>query len=528
MLSHAGVLCGGCEEGLGFSALLDKCVSCSNVYSVLIVLLAVVDFVIILIVLGVSKPMPLWFYPVLFHLQLLPYYTTHFPVTFEEVRPYLVYVASALGLYFPYDFCLYEEASALASYAFRYIPLFLAVVLVPIATVVRKRRSPRNTWHGVWWLILLLYTPAVHTSLTILHCPSFPAQDFNSTQFSTHGRWFVNGNVQCFAGAHTALGLLAIAVLLFAIFILFGLFFVIFAEQKQIKRRPRWTELAHEALRDSFKYWWWGALELFRRFVLVIMTVPFPRNNYPVIFTLSLFAGVTSFIKPYGHIKSHKKSKKGYTWTVNILDIFLASNIIILLLLRNTESVEELFETFPERNQTNVPYDSCSPVGRMTEFAVILTPLYYLPLLASIVAFIVWLGRVIARTVNAHRNSKKATNNTTELEEEQTVPERKQRTETVIDFRSYDPDAPETPKDSLKSPEASITPIKKHYHRFVFKSPSNRLRRPSSANKREQIELPQHHGSKKLKLPYTQDSCPVKVEVQATCHDPDCISYTDI
>ena len=488
----AGVLCGNCVEGSGFSALLDRCVSCSDAYSVLVVVLVLVDAGVILLLLAVSKPIPLWFYPVLHYLQLLPYFTTHFPVTFEQVRPYLVYVSSALGLYFPYDFCLYDEASPLASYAFRYLPLLVAAVLSPIALCFRKRRSPRDSWHGAWWMIVLLYTPAVHTSVSILHCPSFPVLGFNSTNgISTDARWFVNGNIQCFTGAHIALSLLAIAVLFLSSSLVPLLFLVIFTEEKQFSRRPRWFELAVVAFEQSFKFWWWGPLELFRRLVLVILSVAFPRNNYPIMFTLVVFIGVTSFIKPYGHRESHKRSKKGYSWAINILDVFLASNIFILLLLRNTQYLEDTFEELP--TLTSSSSDGC-PGGdnQLTLFTIILTPFYYLPLVVSLSALLVWLASLTTSAVRHCWNSKRGgaskdgggEGNGVEIKEVRA------RTQTVIDFRTYNPDdmesslaSPGTPMDSLTAASVTRRPSLL-LTSWIYKLSS--LRRSIRKNSREQ------------------------------------------
>ena len=486
----AGVLCGDCTGGLGFSALLDTCVSCSNAYSTLIVTLVVVDLGIIILILALSKPPPVWLYPVLCHLQLLPYYTTHFPTTFEVVRPYLVYAASALGLYFPYDFCLYKNASPVVVYAFRYIPLLLTVIAIPITIASRKPNSPRNTWHAVTWLLLLIYTPAVHTSMTVLHCPSFPVQNLNLTQFTSMPRWFVNGNIQCFTGAHVALGLVAIVVLVFSVCVMFLPFVAIYAEKRNLSWCRKLCELAVSAFGNSFNYQWWIAVELFRRFILVTMAVWFPRNNYPVIFTLFVFTGVIGFIKPYSskNIGSGDKTKKGYyEEAVNILEIFLSSNILTLLLLRNTESVEEDYEKLPGAVGLGEGYDECSPFNGMTDFAILLTPLYYLPLLMGIVAFVVWVVSITATSVKTHLKTNKAT-----LTENSTVGhayygrgdvvDSRSRTQTIIDISTYNPDDPLPPESSIKPPAKS----------FNIRTSSKRWKLRGSKHKnknKEEIEL---------------------------------------
>ena len=131
------MLCGDCRAGLGFSTLLDQCASCGDEYGGFILALFVVDVIVMVSLLVAMLPVPLWFYPVLFYLQLLPYFTEHFPITFEKVRPFMYYVGSALGLYFPYDLCLNSQMGALVSYTTRYLPLLTAVIVTPVVVAMR-------------------------------------------------------------------------------------------------------------------------------------------------------------------------------------------------------------------------------------------------------------------------------------------------------------------------------------------------------------------------------------------------------
>jgi len=119
------------------SPLLNECVSCGSLYLLLIPLLAVVDAVIMIILLLFMKPIPTWLYPVLCYIQILPYYTQYFPVTFELVRPGLLFVASATGLYFPWDFCLSSDLDSLGSFSLRYLPPVLAVVISITVILIR-------------------------------------------------------------------------------------------------------------------------------------------------------------------------------------------------------------------------------------------------------------------------------------------------------------------------------------------------------------------------------------------------------
>lgn len=70
-------------------------------------------------------------------MQILPHVTQNFPITFEKLSSYAAYIGSALGLYFPYDFCLHSEMGASGVYALRYIPAFLVVVIAPVFLYIR-------------------------------------------------------------------------------------------------------------------------------------------------------------------------------------------------------------------------------------------------------------------------------------------------------------------------------------------------------------------------------------------------------
>lgn len=47
----------------------------------------------------------------------------------------MLYVSSALGLYFPYDFCLYPGMTSLTAFGLKFIPSALAVIIAVIVTI---------------------------------------------------------------------------------------------------------------------------------------------------------------------------------------------------------------------------------------------------------------------------------------------------------------------------------------------------------------------------------------------------------
>jgi hypothetical protein len=47
----------------------------------------------------------------------------------------MLYVSSALGLYFPYDFCLYPGMTTLVAFGLKFIPSALAVAIAVPVTI---------------------------------------------------------------------------------------------------------------------------------------------------------------------------------------------------------------------------------------------------------------------------------------------------------------------------------------------------------------------------------------------------------
>ena len=50
----------------------------------------------------------------------------------------MFYLGSLLGLYFPYDFCLYPNATAVEVYAIKYIPFIVALVVCTVFGVLTR------------------------------------------------------------------------------------------------------------------------------------------------------------------------------------------------------------------------------------------------------------------------------------------------------------------------------------------------------------------------------------------------------
>ena len=367
----AGVLCGDCSQGSGFSALLGTCVSCDASHAVLILALVIADVVIVLAVLALMVPSPSWVYPVLFYLQFLPHLAEHFPVTFEKLRPYAVYIGSALGLYFPYDFCLHSAMNAGGVYSLRYIPALVVVSLAPLILHVRLKKFRPCDWHGLWWLVLTLYTPLLHTSFSLLDCPSL---DDEGGAFTP--RWYVNANIRCFQdAAHAPLGLFAIFVVCFCASLIP---FVVLVVTKRLSR-PYWLHCLVTPLAHPYKpkYEWWCGVELAKRFILVLLAIAVKPNDFAVLFVLVVMVTLNGFFKPYKHM------------LVNVLDTVFAVDIFVLLALRNTVDAEDLLHSIPEQDDAALG-GGCGDVQGVSPFVIFLSVFYYFPFLLALIAGGVW------------------------------------------------------------------------------------------------------------------------------------------
>ena len=80
----------------------------------------------------------------------------------------------------------------------------------------------------------------------------------------------------------------------------------------------------------------------------------------------------------------------------NYVELFLCSNILLLLLLRNTEQLKEELKHIPlQEGQKLEPVTRCAEGGQVegaSGFAWLLFVFYYLPLLAALVGITLWIA----------------------------------------------------------------------------------------------------------------------------------------
>ena len=283
-------------------------------------------------------------------------------------------------------------------------------------SIYRLKKFPGD-WHGVWFLVLLLYTPLLHTSITLLDCPALEGDGSGYTP-----RWYVNGNIRCFQdGRHAPLGLFAIFMLLCCL----SLIPLVVAIATKKLTTPYWMHCLVQPLTDSYKdrFLWWSGVELGKRVLIVLFAVAFKKDDYAVIFTLVVMVTGTGFLKPYKSMLA------------NVLDVALGVDTFILLALRNTVDLEDILHIMPAQS-LGAKNNTCAEPEGHTPFALLLIPFYYLPLLVALLALIVWTASLLRRMWNMPmlQRKEKPVSPTSPLE---LGPGARTRTETVVDIREY-------------------------------------------------------------------------------------------
>ena len=358
-----GILCGNCPEDFGVSILLNRCTACNSGYISLLVILVIAVMLVCVGLVLLSKPLPPWIYPCIFYLQILPFNAVNFPLSFGVVHRLPLYFSSLSSLYFPYDFCLHRNLTTISSYLIRYLPLFTVIPTTVITLTVRQKKFRPVPWYGVWTLVIFMYSAIVHTSITILHC---------SVLDKFGMRWYVSGNIKCFEGAHGALAALAMVILFFAVIFIPFIAFVTWKNPG----KPRCLRYVIPPLTYAFKpkLYWWGSIELTRRLLVLIFSVPFPGNPIAPAYIFMISATVHLFLQPY-------KSR-----LANILEAVLSVDAILLLLMGSNRAIVDELVLDNDSNLTQVIIvfatpDYCSNLIRgATKLTLALGPVFYLPM----------------------------------------------------------------------------------------------------------------------------------------------------
>ena len=131
-----------------------------------------------------------------------------------------------------------------------------------------------------------------------------------------------------------------------------------------------------EAFKEDWR--WWGTMELARRFLLLLFTLPFPGNPIPPSYLLMAYLCAYAFIQPY-------KST-----VVNLVEVLLCVDLLVMMLIVGDSAIIEelLYSHTTQLSVSQSNQDGCIVTG-FTSFASLMIPFYYLPLLVGVVCAVI-------------------------------------------------------------------------------------------------------------------------------------------
>ena len=106
---------------------------------------------------------------------------------------------------------------------------------------------------------------------------------------------------------------------------------------------------------------------------------PLHYSQYAAIFIISVIITVFGFLQPYKSVR------------YNILEAFLSLDVLVLLLLRNTEQITDQLQVPAGQSSNGTTGRVCTEVEGITGFSWLLFPFYYFPLAVFLIATTIWI-----------------------------------------------------------------------------------------------------------------------------------------
>ena len=103
-------------------------------------------------------------------------------------------------------------------------------------------------------------------------------------------------------------------------------------------------------------------------------------TQYPAMFVLMIITAVNGYVQPYKH------------HAANILETVLSVNTLVLLLLRNTATIEEALGNLGEQAADSQLSTCQDNMDGVTDFVWLLQPAYYLPLVLLCAVGATWIS----------------------------------------------------------------------------------------------------------------------------------------
>ena len=338
--NRTGILCGACKEDLSLSLASSRCLQCHRYWvAVLITILlsaivAGILMVTVLLALNMTVAVGL-INGFIFYANILQGGSTVFFPSSEPSFPsvFIAWLNFDIGI----DVCFidgldaYSKAWLQLAFPVYIISLVAMVIIVseysPRFSRLIARKDPVAT---LATLILLSYAKLLSTTITalsfaVLHYPDGSQQIV----------WLSDGNVPYFQGKHTALGLVAVLIILIGLpytILLFLWQWIVRAPKWKFSKWTRNTKLhaiitTYHAPHNSKHRYWTGLLLLARVVFYVISSLTVSAKPQTILLVIILFVGCLLLHKGIISQSVYKNS------LVDILDTVLYFNLFALAVL---------------------------------------------------------------------------------------------------------------------------------------------------------------------------------------------------
>ena len=365
--SHVGVLCGQCPNGFSVVFGSDKCLKCSNMWLLTILMYAILGALLVaaLFALNITVTSGTLYGPI-FYANILVVNATIF-FSQSGLAP-LEIIVSFINLDLGFPLCFFDGMDNLTKIGLQFVfPVYLLVIAVTIVTTSHyclswsststavscahrvKRSIGKIAVNVLATLIYLSYTKVLRTVVAIFTYTTVYLQNGNTVAV-----WFYDGTIKYLGGKHIMLFVLAMVTSIILIVYTLALTFIPIIDMYSEKHKVcRWLnqKVSHlKPLNDAYyapyKGEWriWLGARLWLVVILYILEPFLGAENPPLLLMIHVilvivFTSIQIHIMPFGKTPPQESGKRKYNcldaqnFIYNGLDLFYPLNYAILSLI---------------------------------------------------------------------------------------------------------------------------------------------------------------------------------------------------
>ena len=336
--NRTGILCGACPKGLSVVLGSSKCLSCSNLYLLLLIPFALAGLLLVIFLIVCNLTVSegtingLIFYANMVQLnKAIIFQGKYIPVLTDILMVFIAWLNLDLGI----KTCFYDGMNTYVNTWLQFA--FLIYVWSIIGLIIlfsRKyiwvtRLVGRNAVKVVATLLLISYSKL---QLTVIHVIQFVR--LYSSEGESKYVWIYDGNVQYLSGKHIPLFITAVVLAVLSVAYAFVLVFIQCLQKRSNMKLLFWVEKLKPVFdaytgpcRDNQRFWP-GLLLVIRTILFIIYAIKAQNitlEKYKVMLTsgVSIFILIVACVSPKGIYKK---------WSLNILEFSFFFNLCLLSL----------------------------------------------------------------------------------------------------------------------------------------------------------------------------------------------------